>query len=603
MLAKVIKIIFVLYIYCLGCITVKAQAVDEYFTIDAPDSVVVGDTLTVRYSLTTKNLQRYLSPVFDGFEFIDMDYDIRKDNFTFIYRLKAVNIGNLLIGPMRVVHQNKDVFSKSKEISVHPDERHEPATKLLKEFLAENAMDPDTCEIRFIYDAPEFTVASSIRSHYFAVIANDAFAGGLDNPILAYGLEYGIRSVEPEFLSVLKYYKTQLGHIGDDLHGPSGKSVHPLLKDIVWGQKEPFNSECPRLVFEGDSVHAVAGCGPVALGQVMKYYNSPGSDDPASLLAQIGSATETIYGPLSTASYSGNYRKALVDTFGFSPQCRLLTLPQGQLFDLTINELMKGRPVVVMNDKHAFVCDGYQDGYLHFNLGWNGAGNGYYRVMSSSVDEPADMLYHSMLINIFPDQYRNASKTVTLDKKNRLKDVLTESEMENLHSLAISGRLTGEDVRLLRRMAGAVDDNDYKSWTGSLQNLDLSMASFTNDKVTPYLTVDAAQCKLKLWREMPVMAYGMAPATKRVEYDFTFMTEDQWEEILKYRINVGKGFRIVPTGRGYNVEYLLEKKKVGRNMFSGCINLKDVRLPDDIIEIGQDAFANTELSGKSLTRY
>ena len=535
MLSKVIKIIFVLYIYCLGCITVKAQAVDEYFTIDAPDSVVVGDTLTVRYSLTTKNLQRYLSPVFDGFEFIDMDYDIRKDNFTFIYRLKAVNIGNLLIGPMRVVHQNMDVFSKSKEISVYPDERHEPATKVLKEFLAENAMDPDTCEIRFIYDAPEFTVASSIRSHYFAVLANDAFAGGLDNPILAYGLEYGIRSVEPEFLSVLKYYKTQLGHIGDDLHGPSGKSVHPLLKDIVWGQKEPFNSECPRLVFEGDSVHAVAGCGPVALGQVMKYYNSPGSDDPASLLAQIGSATETIYGPLSTASYSGNYRKALVDTFGFSPQCRLLTLPQGQLFDLTINELMKGRPVVVMNDKHAFVCDGYQDGYLH--------------------------------------------------------------------SLAISGRLTGEDVRLLRRMAGAVDDNDYKSWTGSLQNLDLSMASFTNDKVTPYLTVDAAQCKLKLWREMPVMAYGMAPATKRVEYDFTFMTEDQWEEILKYRINVGKGFRIVPTGRGYNVEYLLEKKKVGRNMFSGCINLKDVRLPDDIIEIGQDAFANTELSGKSLTRY
>ena len=92
MLAKVIKIIFVLYIYCLGCITVKAQAVDEYFTIDAPDSVVVGDTLTVRYSLTTKNLQRYLSPVFDGFEFIDMDYDIRKDNFTFIYRLKRLSI-------------------------------------------------------------------------------------------------------------------------------------------------------------------------------------------------------------------------------------------------------------------------------------------------------------------------------------------------------------------------------------------------------------------------------------------------------------------------------------------------------------------------------
>lgn len=55
------------------------------------------------------------------------------------------------------------------------------------------------------------------------------------------------------------------------------------------------------------------------------------------------------------------------------------------------------------------------------------------------------------------------------------------------------------------------------------------MASFVNDKDNPYRTADAAENKLKLWRDIPVMSFGMTPRVERVEYDFTFMTEDQWD--------------------------------------------------------------------------
>lgn len=120
------------------------------------------------------------------------------------------------------------------------------------------------------------------------------------------------------------------------------------------------------------------------------------------------------------------------------------------------------------------------------------------------------------------------------------------------------------------------------------------MASFVNDKDNPYRTADAAENKLKLWRDIPVMSFGMTPRVERVEYDFTFMTEDQWDEIVKYRMHVTDGFRVVKSGSRYQIEFLLEKRKVGRMMFAGCINLKQVVLPEDIVEVSPDAFVNTD---------
>lgn len=579
-----LKIILAVVIVCLCQRSLCAQNIDESFTSDAPDSIAIGDTFTVRYSLALKYLERYMTPAFEGFDFIDMDYEIAKGSCTFIYRLKAVSIGLMHLQPMRAVVKGKEVLSQSRDIFVCPDDKNRFLADVVNSLLLNNRIASDTCDVRFIYNSPEFTIVSSRKAHCFAVIANEDYASYLDTPILAYGFEHDIESPIPEFLEFLNCYRHQLRHIKSNGFNKydSDDQISPLLKNIEWGQKAPYNSECPMVASDSVMVRAAAGCGPVAIGQIMKYHGLPGSEDPASLLARIGSSTETIYGASTTSSHSLSYRDALVDSLGFSPQCRLLTLPQDRLVELTLSELRHGNPVLVMNDSHAFVCDGFINDYLHFNLGWNGIGNGYFKVLKFPSDENKRGLFHSIMYKVVPDHSKGSEKYVKLDRKTRLKDVLTISEMETLHSLKVTGRLNGADVKLLRRMAGAVDDGDYMSWIGSLQNLDLSQATFTNDKENPYLQVNAAESKVKLWRDIPVMSYGMPLRIERREYDFTFMTEDQWEEIIKYRMNLGDGFRIIKDGNNFVVEYLLTKNKVASNMFSNCINLKNLTLPEEM---------------------
>lgn len=598
--AKDIKLLATCLLLAACSMAAKAQTIDDGFIIDAPDSVAAGDTVTVRYTIETQQLQSYMSPLFNGFEFIDMNYEIqdrgRKTGYTFIYRIVPINAGSLLIGPMTVMRQGEEIVSKSKRLSVRPDKGHEYAVSGLRQLFLENGMDPDTCEICFVHESPELTIASSVRSGYFAVLANEEFAKGLDNPVLAYGFEGGIWSAQPELLNMMDYYIYQLRHIKENSIKPDGQSIKPLLGDIAWGQDAPFNSECPTIVTNGVTVHTLTGCSPVAFGQIMKHYGMDGGKEPARLLAEIGAAIGTKYGTAASVSNSRNYRNPLVDQFGFSPRFRLVSLPQDELFALAYHELENGRPVVVMNEKHSFICDGHRKGYLHFNLGWNGKCNGYYRIFNAPVGERKDMLYNTMIIGLTPDVHKDASKSVILNRKTRLKDVLTTDEMENLHSLEIKGKLAGEDIRILRRMAGAVDDKNYMSWLGSLQHLDLSKATFTNDNADPYMSTDAEAMKFKVWKEVQIMTYGLGPRIERKEYDFTFMTEDQWQEIQKYNMDRGYGFRIVRNGNRYTVEYLLESRKVGRSMFAGCVNLKRIILPKNILEVSHDAFENTEAS-------
>ena len=597
--AKDIKLLATCLLLAACSLAAKAQTIDEGFTIEAPDSVAAVDTVTIRYTIETQQLQSYMSPLFNGFEFIDMNYEIhnrgRKTGYTFIYRIVPINTGNLLIGPMTVMRQGREVISKSKRISVRPDEGHEYASARLKQLFQENGMDPDTCEICFVHESTELTIASSVRSGYFAVLANEEFANDLDNPVLAYGFEGGIWSAQPEFLNMMDYYLYQLRHIKENSIKSDGRSIKPILGDIAWGQDAPFNSECPTIVTNGVTVHTLTGCSPTAFGQIMKHYGMDGGKEPARLLAEIGAAIGTKYGTAASVSNSRNYRKSLVDQFGFSPRIRLVSLPQDELFALAYHELENGRPVVVMNEKHSFICDGHRNGYLHFNLGWNGKCNGYYRIFNAPVGERKDMLYNTMIIGLTPDVHKDASKSVILNRKTRLKDVLTTDEMENLHTLIIKGKITGEDIRILRRMAGAVDDKDYMSWLGSLQHLDLSKATFTNDNANPYMSTDAEAMKFKVWKQISYM-YGNQHRIERKEYDFTFMTEDQWQEIQKYNMDRGYGFRIVRNGNRYMVEYLLESRKVGRSMFAGCVNLKKIILPKNILEVSHDAFENTEAS-------
>lgn len=229
--------------------------------------------------------------------------------------------------------------------------------------------------------------------------------------------------------------------------------VAPLLK-TTWNQYAPYNN----------ITKDVTGCTPTAMAQVMAYWKYPkqgrGShayDDSGSsyyadfsssvydwdnmlngyadvayseaqgnavarLMADCGISIEAQYGGIFGTSASVYYVPiALVKYFGYSMNYRYLAswdYETQEWEDMMRAELDAKRPFLYSGTPrsdeyyppvgHAFVCDGYTDnGYFHFNLGWEGQGNGWYKTSSITM-YPEDMWDFTnnqvMLIGIQPGE-------------------------------------------------------------------------------------------------------------------------------------------------------------------------------------------------------
>lgn len=222
--------------------------------------------------------------------------------------------------------------------------------------------------------------------------------------------------------------------------------VEPLIK-TTWDQDGVFNALCP----EG----CPAGCYPVALAQVMNYWKWPKEssgkqynphtadfsgeefaghtydwdnmlDDyqhgytaqqanaVATLIADIGKAFGTKYEPGGSPT-SFDYH-ALVRPFHYSPNIKVINAPYLlQLQEQLKTELDARRPVLFCGygipDYHALVCDGYTDAdYFHFNYGWGGYCDGFYKGAVSS-GTPTYFLECTIFTGVEPTD----SKYVTID--------------------------------------------------------------------------------------------------------------------------------------------------------------------------------------------
>ena len=206
--------------------------------------------------------------------------------------------------------------------------------------------------------------------------------------------------------------------------------VGPLLT-TTWDQTPPYDMFCP----EGCPV----GCYPVALAQLMNYWEWPkesmgkirendkdvdfsghvydwdkmvdhydvyySKDEEgyqeevvtynyeqavavAQLMADIGKAFGTDYTP--EASRTPFIYEPLVTNFGYNLddeygiELHRDSLASG-LLDVMRAELDKQRPMLycgggLVGEPHALVCDGYTStNYFHFNYGWGGDGDGFYK--------------------------------------------------------------------------------------------------------------------------------------------------------------------------------------------------------------------------------
>ncbi len=213
--------------------------------------------------------------------------------------------------------------------------------------------------------------------------------------------------------------------------------VRPLLGDIAWNQDAPYNNMCP--MYDGTQ-RCVTGCAATAMAQIMYYHRWPergtgehtygcdingrgqtlsanfgeteyawdlmqpaydasssqeSQDAVAELMYHCGVAMDMQYG-LASGAYAEAIPQALYEYFGYDAGMEHKSrdfYTSSEWEAIIRNELDNGRPIEysgqTANDGgHSFVCDGYdRNGYFHFNWGWGGMSNGYFRL---SALEPSN---------------------------------------------------------------------------------------------------------------------------------------------------------------------------------------------------------------------
>ncbi len=204
-------------------------------------------------------------------------------------------------------------------------------------------------------------------------------------------------------------------------------AVAPLIQ-TRWNQNEPYNLDCP---VKEDGTRTVTGCVATSMAQVMFFHQHPTSNTEAipgyttgnklftltpldattfdwdnmqltyakstdetaenkavaKLMKYCGQALQMNYNTSSSA-YNATIPELLKQYFGYSNDVSWLqrsSYSYLEWVDVLYNELKKGRPIVYGGQSagggHSFICDGYEgDDYFHFNWGWGGSSDGYFRL-------------------------------------------------------------------------------------------------------------------------------------------------------------------------------------------------------------------------------
>ena len=191
------------------------------------------------------------------------------------------------------------------------------------------------------------------------------------------------------------------------------KNIEPLLTS-TWGQDTPYNMFC----YDQNGTQCPTGCVATALAQIMRHnrwpdkgtgrigstdfssvsfnwdamtdtYSAASSEESkeavATLMSMVGIACNMQYAPGGSGTTSEDATDAMINYMKYS--CAMLLnrdyMSGTTWMQIIYDNLSRNHPVYYDGVTeamagHAFVCDGYKDGYLHINWGWNGISNGYF---------------------------------------------------------------------------------------------------------------------------------------------------------------------------------------------------------------------------------
>lgn len=268
----------------------------------------------------------------------------------------------------------------------------------------------------------------------FVIVAADDEAV---NTVLGYADEGTLPSVDkmPENLKWwLSEYDRQIAYSATH-HSVSKASniekydaIAPLMKSL-WGQDDPYNMYCPSVNDE----QCPSGCVATAAAQIMYYhkwpkqgtgtysyttrvgnkvttlsadfgntyynwdamtdtYNSNSSEESrvavGLLMFHVGVASKMEYAVDGSGTYDIVAAQGLIRNLGYDKSMQFVYRDYyglAEWMNILYKELSAGRPFLyggadASNAGHAFVGDGYRDGYFHINWGWNGLSNGYFLI-------------------------------------------------------------------------------------------------------------------------------------------------------------------------------------------------------------------------------
>lgn len=207
----------------------------------------------------------------------------------------------------------------------------------------------------------------------------------------------------------------------------------PLL-NTEWYQTGGFNDDLPYISCNGSNFQVYAGCVPIAMAQVMKYYQYPtnynwsvmpldyGTSTTASFISNIHDAIGNVYS--GEASYScsatgvsasANMGTVLISQFSYTN-----AIKAAYNYSTVKSNLSNNRPVLLAgtnsNSGHMWVCDGYITtryffddctgiSYLHFHMNWGWYGGLYNGYFAFNNFNPGNSTYNdnkSMVYNIIP---------------------------------------------------------------------------------------------------------------------------------------------------------------------------------------------------------
>lgn len=541
--------LFCLYAYTSFSQT-KKNVIMKSFVTAAPDTVEQGVPFIVNYTLTAVGWDAGDAPLEgNGCRLQKVSYNSVKGMPYSLLQTKATYItsrtGNITLPSMKMIVQKKDFFATPKTIYVKPNRKYGEEMDVAHKWLVAHGMNEDSLCLTAFENSniKELYVFRDGRGKGFCIVAKKENWNVVNQSVLAYSTENSLLLQEWwGFAQLLNSYSNQIVALkkhpntnangGGKQYGRKNSQVTPMLGNLRWGQSSPYNR---HVIFSIEGKRGVIGCVPLAVAMIMNYHKWPKqtqshvyyqtdqkvykmdldnytpewdtyrdtysekdtieSENLALLLSRLGIALDATYKGKATSANMLNVKSMMCNNFKYSGKMNinLMPLPDDEMISIIYKELDEGRPFLAGIDNHTFVCDGYDGDFLHYNLGWHGAANGYYRLKLGDYEAESSLLAIKDILYGIEPQREEVIREVALNRAGTLGQQLSDAEKGNVTHLVVSGPLNSADIKLLRKMAGAIDDGaSNDSWTGgALRILDLSDATIVGDK-EPYLTEKAS---------------------------------------------------------------------------------------------------------------